>query len=354
MLAPLAPILAQGDLLARACKTVITYAEIDGDVREVLPRFARRWGFALSVVSDGTRRVSLTDWSVSFLDLLKRAADQTGSVVRVEGGRFVLFPASAVFRSNAVDPGIVAAYRERALKESPFTLEWVARRGANPTPWAEVVVASGGAYYRDRWTKAGGAWSLAAHDRTTPEASRNFENVPVADATRALFAGTGTRWACGVDGTVTVDLTGLPLDAAVDRLAARLGGKIRKENGEVWIVPQDSPIDTGEIAFDAVEFNGTEARDAIRALFARDGFAVTVDSDVVGRVWGHYYGVPFETILQNLTRQVEATYRVEGGVYQVVLREDPEFFPLTRLNGDGAVSTSHREPPSAIVRHRSP
>jgi hypothetical protein len=33
--------------------------------------------------------------------------------------------------------------------------------------------------------------------------------------------------------------------------------------------------------------------------------------------------VPFETALQNITRQVDATYRIEGGVYQIVRREEP-------------------------------
>ena len=72
----------------------------------------------------------------------------------------------------------------------------------------------------------------------------------------------------------------------------------------------------------SLDYESADVREALRALFKNVGVSYTIASDVQGLVTVHLRNVPFETALQQITRQVDATYRIEGGVYQIVKRED--------------------------------
>lgn len=63
-----------------------------------------------------------------------------------------------------------------------------------------------------------------------------------------------------------------------------------------------------------------EILDALEELFAQQDASFMVDPDVVGKVSCDLRGRSFEQCLQMLTRQIDATYRVEGSVFQIVTR----------------------------------
>lgn len=71
----------------------------------------------------------------------------------------------------------------------------------------------------------------------------------------------------------------------------------------------------------SLEFQQTDVREALRQLFKEVGVSYTISAQVQGGVTVSMRNVPFDTALQNLTRQVDATYRIEGGVYQIVPRD---------------------------------
>lgn len=65
-----------------------------------------------------------------------------------------------------------------------------------------------------------------------------------------------------------------------------------------------------------------DVREAIRRLFKSVGVPCTIDPAVKGRITIRLQGASFEQALQTILIQVRATYRVEGGVFQIILRDD--------------------------------
>src|SRR5437868_13634231 len=80
--------------------------------------------------------------------------------------------------------------------------------------------------------------------------------------------------------------------------------------------PQDQVIPS-------LDLQQADIRDALKILFKDVGVSYTVAPEVQGSVTVSLHNVPFETALQNVLKQVDATYRVEGGVFNVVKREEP-------------------------------
>ena len=64
----------------------------------------------------------------------------------------------------------------------------------------------------------------------------------------------------------------------------------------------------------SLDYESADVREALRALFKNVGVSYTIASDVQGLVTVHLRNIPFEAALQQITRQVDATYRIEGGV----------------------------------------
>ena len=79
----------------------------------------------------------------------------------------------------------------------------------------------------------------------------------------------------------------------------------------------------GQVVVPRVEFEGTDVREALRWLFRAGSVGGTIAPDVQGTITVSLRNVPWETALQNVTRQVEASYRVDHGFFEVVRREDP-------------------------------
>jgi type II secretory pathway component GspD/PulD (secretin) len=72
-----------------------------------------------------------------------------------------------------------------------------------------------------------------------------------------------------------------------------------------------------------LEFEQADVREVLKALFKPLNISYSVDNDVQGIVTVNLINVTFETALQNITRQVDATYRVEGGVFRIIKKEAP-------------------------------
>ena len=72
----------------------------------------------------------------------------------------------------------------------------------------------------------------------------------------------------------------------------------------------------------SLELDQADIRDALRALFKNVGISYVIAPDVQGQISVSLKDVPFETALQNILKQVDATYRVEGGVYSIIKRPE--------------------------------
>jgi type II secretory pathway component GspD/PulD (secretin) len=87
--------------------------------------------------------------------------------------------------------------------------------------------------------------------------------------------------------------------------------------------------DVGNIDIPSLEFQQADVREALRSLFKTVGASYTVDQDVQGTVTVDLKHVPFDTALQNVLRQIDATYRIIGGVYEIIKRQpDPITVPV--------------------------
>ncbi len=65
----------------------------------------------------------------------------------------------------------------------------------------------------------------------------------------------------------------------------------------------------------SLELDQADVREALRALFKNVNVSYSIAPEVQGTVTVSLKNVTFDTALQNVLRQVDATYRVEAGVY---------------------------------------
>jgi hypothetical protein len=70
----------------------------------------------------------------------------------------------------------------------------------------------------------------------------------------------------------------------------------------------------------SVYFHNVEVRDALGSLFNSMGVSYSISPDVRGRVNMNLSGTTFETALQNICKQVNATYRANA-IYPIVHRQ---------------------------------
>lgn len=77
-----------------------------------------------------------------------------------------------------------------------------------------------------------------------------------------------------------------------------------------------------------VELEQVDVREALRKLFRESRFGGTIAPDVQGTVTVYLRNVNFDTALQNILRQVDATFRIDHGFFEVVKRADSiDFLP---------------------------
>jgi len=63
-----------------------------------------------------------------------------------------------------------------------------------------------------------------------------------------------------------------------------------------------------------------DVRSALKALFRKNEGSYILAPDVKGAVMVDIDGQPFEKVLQSICDQVHATFKVEGGVYNIYLK----------------------------------
>lgn len=97
----------------------------------------------------------------------------------------------------------------------------------------------------------------------------------------------------------------LSLVALAGLLAAPVGANAQQTDPRSQIIP-------------VIELDQADLRDALKIIFRAVGLSYSVASDVQGTVTVSLKDVPFETALRNVLNQVDATYRIEGGVYAII------------------------------------
>lgn len=80
--------------------------------------------------------------------------------------------------------------------------------------------------------------------------------------------------------------------------------------------------DMGNTNVPSVDFQDAPVRDVIRALFKSVGVTnYTIAQDVQGTVTISMKNMPLDTVLRNILNQVDATWRVEAGAYNIIKKE---------------------------------
>lgn len=103
----------------------------------------------------------------------------------------------------------------------------------------------------------------------------------------------------------------------------------------------------------SVQFENADIRDALKVLFRAVGANYSVAPEVQGLVTANLTNVPFETALRNLLNQVNATYRIEGGIYNIILK--PVETPGQVGGTDLGAATTRRNPIVKIkLKHADP
>ena len=90
--------------------------------------------------------------------------------------------------------------------------------------------------------------------------------------------------------------------------------------GAVAISPAQDDILNKQL--DSVEFQNADLREALKSIFNQVGANYSIPPTIQGTVTASFKKARFETVLQNLLQQVNATYRYDAGVFMIVLRED--------------------------------
>lgn len=103
------------------------------------------------------------------------------------------------------------------------------------------------------------------------------------------------------------------------------------------------------------EANNEDVREVLRSLFKKMGVAgYTIDPTVQGNVTLSLSQISLNTALESLVRQVDATFRVEDGIYQV-LRKKPSPSPVsTTLNKTGIRWVSYEDPELRTLVQKAP
>jgi hypothetical protein len=102
----------------------------------------------------------------------------------------------------------------------------------------------------------------------------------------------------------------------------------------------------------SLDLDAVDVREALRALFKSVGVSYSIAPEVQGTVTVNMKNQRFDTVLQNILKQVDSTYRVEGGVYQIIKREEPQ--PTAGGGTEQAPTTSNKVRRKVFVRHADP
>lgn len=196
-------------------------------------------------------------------------------------------------------------------------------------------------YFRDFWQESDGGLRLVAREETAAHGgtaqTRSFRNVPLSQVLHAMFDDEPVSWKLGpaLDCPVTIELGKETFETSLQRLTRDFGLTYRIEGGVYEIVAREGagqapPEDPSNIPVPFIEFDRTDVRVALSWLFQKVHTDYRFDPKVKGLITVSLRNVTFETALQNIARQADATYRIENGVYEVEPREADKPLPALK------------------------
>jgi type II secretory pathway component GspD/PulD (secretin) len=174
----------------------------------------------------------------------------------------------------------------------------------------------------------------------------SIEDSDVRLSLRRLMAAVAVSYSVApeVQGTVTVELRNIDLETALQYILKQVDATYRVEGGVYQIVPlrqEESPglrdpsvrvaqkpirieMGSSNLSLRVVKMDRADFKEAVERLFqVVDGPGYSISPDVQGTVTLEMKDVPFETVLQSLCKQVDATYRADGGTYRIVRKQAP-------------------------------
>lgn len=92
--------------------------------------------------------------------------------------------------------------------------------------------------------------------------------------------------------------------------------------------------DPDNMTVESIELDQADIRDALKVLFRSTGLNYTVAPDVQGVVTVSLKQVPFKTALRNILGQVNATWREEGNIFNIIRKPEVTNTTTTGTTGD--------------------
>lgn len=164
----------------------------------------------------------------------------------------------------------------------------------------------------------------------------NIDNVPARAAFRELFKVFGRSFSISSDVTGLISLFAhkVTFEIALRNMLGQVGATAALVDGIYQITKHRGATSfPGFVEPPTIEISGSandtqvrviqsDVRATLRELFKRVDVSYSISPDVQGTVTLDLRNVTLETALQNILRQVDATYRVELGVYEIFRREE--------------------------------
>ncbi|MHB8636355.1 MAG: hypothetical protein ACYC96_07775 [Fimbriimonadaceae bacterium] len=113
---------------------------------------------------------------------------------------------------------------------------------------------------------------------------------------------------------------------------------------------------TGDVSNQVIaslDLEDVDVRDAIRALFKNVNANYVVAPEVQGTVTVQLKSITFEVALRNILDQVKATYRIEGGIYNIIKRDEGPP-PTTDTTNTQPLLTQSQTPRRIYLNHADP
>ncbi len=168
----------------------------------------------------------------------------------------------------------------------------------------------------------------AQDDPSQKVLSLDYQDAPVRDVLRAMFRSVSVSFTVAqeVQGPINVSLKNVTFEVALDNVLRQVNATYRVESGVYNILLRPLPEET-DLSDDrspiisSLIFEDSDVREAIRALFKQVSKHYVMAADVQGVVNANLARVPLPLALDVLLGQVDSTYRIQGGVYEIVRRQ---------------------------------
>lgn len=151
-----------------------------------------------------------------------------------------------------------------------------------------------------------------------------LNELEIGKAVAYLFAKVNGKYSLAPDvrGVTTVSLRQVSFEGALANVLKQVNATWRVRDGVYEIVLKPQPeIDWSRVAAEDREAHGEDAIEVISRLYKNAGVSVEISPGLKGRIKlseNELKGLTFESAIQRILKQANATYLVEGGVYKIV------------------------------------